>query len=282
MIVRGGGITIFKRARLALPLAALLVAPAMLAQENATLVKRSGERVTGQLIDFGAVGFTMRVDGKARRVRTDEVAIVDFAGAQMSAEDWAKVSDGTHIVWLRNGETVRGQFYDIAGRSPLTITIKTSEGDRELASTEISRIVLARTTEALGTTGAQTRPAVPATGGGIVVPGQQAWTSAGIRVRRGEWVRFNATGEIRLTIDPADMAGAAGSAAGRTAASAPMPNAPIGALIGRVGNSQPFLIGDQTRVQMTAAGVLFLGINDDHLADNAGEFRVQVTGGTVR
>jgi hypothetical protein len=31
---------------------------------------------------------------------------------------------------------------------------------------------------------------------------------------------------------------------------------------------------------MPAGGVLFLGINDDHLADNAGEFRVQVQGGS--
>jgi hypothetical protein len=60
-----------------------------------------------------------------------------------------------------------------------------------------------------------------------------------------------------------------------------VPAAPIGALVGRVGNSQPFLIGDKTRVQMPANGVLFLG-NDDHHADNSGELRVQVQGGRVR
>ena len=122
----------------------------------------------------------------------------------------------------------------------------------------------------------------PSTGGGIVVPAQQGWTSTGIAVRRGEWITFNTTGQIRLTTDAADVAGAAGSPANRTAANAPLPGTPIGALIGRVGNSTPFVIGNQTRVQMPAAGVLFVGINDDHLADNDGEFRVEIQGGRVR
>jgi hypothetical protein len=53
-------------------------------------------------------------------------------------------------------------------------------------------------------------------------------------------------------------------------------NAPAGALIGRVGNST-FLIGTKDRVQMPAAGQLFLGVNDGHLPDNDGAFQVQVT-----
>jgi hypothetical protein len=54
---------------------------------------------------------------------------------------------------------------------------------------------------------------------------------------------------------------------------APIPGALAGALIGRVGNGQPFAIGDQTiALPMPAAGQLFLGINDDHCADNRGQF----------
>lgn len=272
-----------KRLGLALALSALVAAPLAWAQESATLVLRSGERVSGQLIDHGGVGFTIRVNGQERNVATNDVAIVDFGGGDMSASDWEKVTGGTHVVWLKSGETVNGQFYDIAGTSPLRITIKTASGDRQLASNEISRIVLARTNDAVATSGTQSgqTPSTPPTqGGGIVVPGNQAWTSAGIRVRRGEWVTFNATGQIRLTTDAADMASPAGAASNRTAANAPLATAPIGTLLGRIGNSRPFVIGNQTRVQMPAAGVLFLGINDDHLADNAGEFRVQVTGGS--
>jgi hypothetical protein len=51
-----------------------------------------------------------------------------------------------------------------------------------------------------------------------------------------------------------------------------------GALIGRVGNSQPFGIGDQkTALGMPATGQLFLGINDDHCGDNRGQFRCRST-----
>jgi hypothetical protein len=55
-----------------------------------------------------------------------------------------------------------------------------------------------------------------------------------------------------------------------------MPNELAGALIARIGNSRPFGIGDQTSIPMPAAGVLFLGINDDGLQDNTGEFRVEI------
>lgn len=279
----------FKRTMLALSLVTLALVTSTFAQENATLILRSGEKIAGQLSDFGGVGFTINVNGQDRQVPTNDVAIVDFTGKAMTNADWAKFSEGKHVLWLTNGQTVTGQFYDVGGRSPLNITLKTDEGDRQFSSREITRIVLARTDNAVAaTSGTQTPSPAPATesrpgtGGGIVVPAQQGWTSTGIAVRRGEWITFNTTGEIRLTTDAADVSGAAGSPANRTAANAPLPSTPIGALIGRVGNSSPFVIGNQTRVQMPAAGVLFVGINDDHLADNAGEFRVEIQGGRVR
>jgi hypothetical protein len=50
-----------------------------------------------------------------------------------------------------------------------------------------------------------------------------------------------------------------------------------GGLIGRVGDSEPFGIGNQTDpLPMPASGHLFLGVNDDHLADNEGSFRVVI------
>lgn len=269
-----------RKVMLTLVLGALVMAPAAWAQERATLILRSGEKVSGQLLDHGGVGFTIRVNDEERRIPTDQVAIVDFTGADMSADDWRKVSAGQHVLWLKSGEMVVGQFYDIGGTTPLNITFKTGTGDRQVSSNEIARIVLARTPDAVATTGTQTPPAASGAGG-IVVQAQQQWTSAGIRVRRGEWVTFQTSGEIRIATDEAHKTGPGGSTE-LPATNAPLPNAPVGALIGRVGNSRPFLIGAQTRVQMPAGGVLFLGINDGHLPDNAGEFRVQVQGSTVR
>ena len=88
---------------------------------------------------------------------------------------------------------------------------------------------------------------------------------------------FNGSGEIQLSADQSDIAGVAGSRTGRTSPNAPLPAALAGALIGRVGNSRPFGIGDQkTALGMPATGQLFLGINDDHCGDNRGQFKVEI------
>jgi hypothetical protein len=53
---------------------------------------------------------------------------------------------------------------------------------------------------------------------------------------------------------------------------------PAGGLIARVGDSGPFFFGDGGSLgQVPASGRLFLGVNDDFLRDNSGEFRVVIT-----
>lgn len=263
----------FKRTILALSVAALTITGVALAQENATLTLRNGDRVSGQLVDMGGVGFTVRVDGQERRIPTNDVAVIDFTGGSMSDADWSKKNEGQHLLWLKSGETINGQLYDIGGTSPLKITFKTSSGDREFSSADIGRIVLAKPSTAVATTGSLTPP----TGSGISVSPKQAWTATGITVRKGEVLTFHTTGEVQLSSDPSDVATAAGSKTGRRATGAPLPNALAGALIGRIGTGQPFGIGNQTTVPMPAAGQLFLGINDDGFDDNQGELRVEIT-----
>ena len=75
-----------------------------------------------------------------------------------------------------------------------------------------------------------------------------------------------------------------GVTTGARAPDSPVAAAPAGALVGKIGNGPAFLIGSRNRVQMTAAGQLFLGVNDGHLQDNEGSFQVQVAreGGAVR
>lgn len=261
----------------ALAVTAIAYVGAAQAQENATIVLKSGERITGQLIDMGASGFTVKVNNQDRQVPANDVATIDFTGGTMSADDWARVSSGQHIVWLRNGQTITGQLYDIGGTTPLRITIKTPEGERELSSSEVARIALARTDAAAagtaGTTGA-TPGAVT-----ITARGDQQWTPTGITVRRGEILRFNTTGEVRVGPGPDDAANPAGVLGGRTAPGTPIPSAIVGALIGRIGNGAPFGIGNQTSVPMPASGQLFLGINDNNFGDNTGEFRVEIMRG---
>lgn len=275
-----------KRTLFALFIAVLAAGTYAIAQEQATLTLRSGERISGQLIDMGGVGFTVRVNGQERQIATNDVAIIDFAGSAMTDADWQKVTGGSHVIWLKSGEVISGNLYDIGGTSPLNITFRTGGGERQISSGDISRIVLARTSTSVATTGEQqpsTTAATPSVGGGIAVPANQGWTSTGMIVRRGEILTFNTTGEIRLSGDASDVAGSAGSRAQRMAAGgAPLPNAFAGALVGRIGNGQVFAIGDQRQVRMPDSGQLFLGINDDHVGDNAGEFRVEIQRGRTR
>lgn len=246
------------------------------AQESATLVLRSGDKVSGQLVDMGGSGFTVRVSGQERQIPTNDVAVIDFGGnGDVSADQWAKVGSGQGVL-LKNGQSVQGQLYDIGGTSPLRITLKTASGDREFSSSEIGSIVLARPNNAVATSGSATA-GIPE-GQGIAVPANQQWTATGITVRRGEVLTFSSTGEAHLsTTDANDIAGAAGARSQRKAPGSPLPQHFAGALIGRVGNGEPFPIGGpENRVTMPAAGQLFLGINDDNVGDNSGGFRVNV------
>ncbi len=218
-----------KRTFLALSLAAFVAAGLAYAQENATLTLKSGERISGQLVDMGGVGFTVRVNGADRQIPTGDVAVIEFGGGDMSAADWAKVSGGQQLVWLRNGQTVEGSLYDIGGTQPLRITVKTSSGDREFSSSEVSRIVLARpnNTAAVATTGS-------ASGSAITVPARQQWTPTGIYVQRGQVVTFQTSGQVQLSGDANDIATVDGAKSQRYASRAPIPRSLAGALIGRV------------------------------------------------
>jgi len=269
----------------ALAIAAMASVGVAQAQQNATIILKSGERLSAQLIDHGGVGFTVKVNNEQRQIPTNDVAIIDFTGRTLTNDDWNKVTGGTNIAILRSGETVTGQFYDIGGTTPLRITMKTADGERDLSSNDVAVIVLARTDAAVAaaTGSAATTGSTPSTAGGtIVVNGNQQWTSTGLMVRRGERLTFTTTGEVRLSSAGDDVAQPAGAISGRKVAGSPMPSAIAGALIGRIGNGQPFGIGNLTSVVAPATGMLFLGINDDHVADNSGEFRVEIKRAGVR
>jgi hypothetical protein len=253
---------------------AMLVTGVAYAQNSATLTLRSGEKVSGDLVDLGGVGFTVRVNGNERQIPQNDVAVIDFTGGTMSDADWAKFTGTTQVV-LKSGQTIDGQLYDIGGASPLRLTIKTSSGDRELSSNEVSRIVMARPDNAAtGTTGAAATTTPVA--GAVTVQATQPWTSTGITVRRGQTINLQTTGEIQLSDNPGDVADAKGAKNARYATNAQMKQVLAGALIGRIGNGAPFAIGDQTTIAAPASGVLFLGVNDDGFADNKGNFQVVV------
>jgi Ca2+-binding EF-hand superfamily protein len=132
----------------------------------------------------------------------------------------------------------------------------------------------------LGSTAASTAEAdaTGTAGRTVVVDARERWTDTGIIVRRGDLLSFQADGTIRMSANANDTATPTGSAAGRRAPESPVNTHPAGGLIARIGDSAPVYVGDRSnRLRAPAAGRLFLSVNDDHLADNSGQFRVTIT-----
>ena len=110
----------------------------------------------------------------------------------------------------------------------------------------------------------------------VIVNNRQPWTDTGIDVRAGDTLNISATGRVRYSPRGTDISDADGTPA-LNRARAPMPDMPVGALVARVGTSAPFFVGARgNALRAPQSGRLFLGINDDILTDNSGEFRVNV------
>jgi hypothetical protein len=126
-------------------------------------------------------------------------------------------------------------------------------------------------------------PPVQTSGTTIRVPGNQQWVPTNINVQAGDTIRFDSRGEVRYSRNSADRATPAGAVNGSLSEAGPVPRAPLGALIGRVGSGtgfnrgRTFLIGSQGAVKMPTGGPLFLGINDDGVGDNTGDFVVTIS-----
>lgn len=108
----------------------------------------------------------------------------------------------------------------------------------------------------------------------VTVSADVDWNDAGIDVRAGQTVHFEATGQVRWGRDRRD--GPAGERNSPSNPNRPMPNRNAAALIGKIGNDL-FFIGDDTgAIRVRNSGRLYLGVNDDVLTDNSGNFRVVV------
>jgi Ca2+-binding EF-hand superfamily protein len=106
----------------------------------------------------------------------------------------------------------------------------------------------------------------------------QRWVDTGLYVYAGDAVRFQSSGTIQMSADANDVADAGGARSKRLAADAPMPDRVAGALIARVENRGPFFVGNRTTaIPVRYTGRLYVSVNDDHLDDNRGEYRVRVT-----
>jgi hypothetical protein len=281
-------------------LAALVLPAIASAQERAhqaTVLLRNGERVSGALedVDNGTVYVRASLNDQ-RKIALSQVALIDFVGGASGLPETELVvaRGANHVALLRGGESLQGQFVDIRGgetnaTEPHALIFRTTNGqERRVSLDAVSRIYLGNfpgsttVADSAPTPTTVTPSTEPLPPGAIRVPGNQQWVSAQMNVRKGERVNFNATGQIQLSDNANDVAHSAGSLTQRLAAGAPLPQNFAGALIARVGNSAPFPIGNATVVTMPSDGQLYLGVNDDEVSDNRGEFIVTIARQTRR
>jgi hypothetical protein len=259
------------------------------AETSATAVMRNGDRVRVDIVDMGAA-FTFRINGQEQSVPISDVVLIDFAsnGRHLPADEVARANDasGNGFVVMRNGDHFTSRLVDVTSSGNLGIF----SGDRRIEFSQVARVYLGsvghipeiatpapNVGEAGLTQNTRTSSVAPRRARTIVVPANVEWTNTGMRVSRGQTLRFEPSGEIRLSFNAEDVATAAGGKNQRFVEKSQLPTIPVGALIGRVGSGQPFSIGDTTQAfRMPANGRLFLGVNDDHVPDNSGNLVVKV------
>lgn len=268
-----------------LALATVLIETVPYAQEQVTVVRRNGDRASGRFEDWNRqtdVVYVRVTQSDQRQFPMRDVLVIDVGGSGTSlpASETQAAQGGDHVLVTRGGELLRGRLVNIEGgegsakpNEPRSVTFQAG-GERRFRMSEVARIYLGNYPQQAGG-GGGVATQLPA--GAIRVQANQQWTATNINVRRGDRVQFSVRGEIQLSADASDKAQAAGSLKGRKAANSPAPEFLAGALIGRVGGGVPFPIGNQSDpLPMPDAGPLWLGINDDVVGDNAGEFAVTV------
>lgn len=259
------------------------------AQDRATVQMRDGSTFEGRIEELTAKGelFVRVSQHDQRRVPVSSVALIDKVGAARGLPD-TEIREATgsqHLLLLSNGSSVKGRLVAIRGgegsaneNMPRTYVFQSNDGREQTFNPEqVARVYLGTYPFAAITGNSNSTSALDPgrdSPGSVRVPARGGWVNTGLRVRRGQYVGFTTTGEVQLSDNGSDRARPAGTS--RMAPGSPLPTVNAGALIGRVGNSQPFGIGDQSSVPMPFDGILFLAVNDDERSDNAGEFVVSL------
>lgn len=268
---------------------ALAVAGVAGAQEQATVLKRDGTRVSGRFEAWNRNNnmLYLRLSLHDQRIiPLGDSAVLEVAGGadNLPANEIEAARGSDHVLVLRTGEILRGRLLNIEGGEGSDnadigriLSFKPNDSpERRAKFAEVRRVYFGNFPAALAAAPAAPAPADPALPAGAVrVAANAGWVSTGFTLQRVDRVQFTTEGEVRLSADPDDKASPAGSLRGRYAPGAPAPSLLAGALIGRIGNGPPFAIGNQTAfLPMPAAGELFLAVNDDQVSDNEGAFVV--------
>jgi hypothetical protein len=127
----------------------------------------------------------------------------------------------------------------------------------------------------------------------VPVPGNAGWVDTGLDVVQGEELIIKGSGEITLQKgNPSANCGPAGL--DLMTVQQPIPNQNLGALVGKVAQliavrkdedtgeevrdeiAAYFFVGGESRVTIPVKGRLYLGVNENVVRDNGGEFTALV------
>lgn len=282
----------FRRSITALAVAACLTSAAV-AAERATVVLKDGSRQSGELVFHGANQRNIIDDfvnlgnaGTEKGVPLDQVALIDFGAGEVTAADLQQLDDRSHLLVLRGNVRQRGKLLNIVRGDTLQWQNESGQS-QEYAVRDVARVILsAEAARRLNPQQAAAAPASnddegPAPRGAIRVDARR-WVSTGMRVRKGDLVAFRTTGRVQVSPDQAHTSGPDGNPA-VPGANLLVPGMPVGGLIARVDDSEPFPIGsNSTPIAMPENGLLMLGVNDSEHGDNSGAFTVEVDTDTRR
>ena len=178
---------------------------------------------------------------------------------------------------LMNGRRIQGELLGVFGRE-IEFEERAGGGRRimRIPRTDIARIefVEDRYTDQRQ----DDRPIIPPRmrERNVTVNPTQAWTDTGIEVRAGQEIYFQTSGQV--TWSPNKRVDANGTRNSGSNPNRPLPSRDGGALLGRIGERDIFLIGlDMGPFRVRQNGRLYLGVNDDNLEDNTGSYRVIVS-----
>ena len=260
--------------------------PAQQAPDNITVQLRNGQIVRGALEDLEGGTLYVRVTrDDQRRLPIGEVALIDRVGGAsgLPETELREARHPEHVAFLTTGGSVTGKLVDIAGGAGSAAGEENKErrfifqlpdgSQRSVPGKDVGRVYRRLVLAAGRSDGRAGGPAD--SGRRRPGPANGQWIPTPYRVRPGQRLGFNVSGQVRLSVNPEDVASPAGGS--RMAPEAPVPNAPAGALIGRIGeDGRPFAIGNLPEVQMPGAGLLYLSVNDGERSDNSGEFMVLI------
>jgi len=261
--------------------------PTFNTNKSATLVMKNGDRHSGTLVYHNDNNFNLIENGQEKPYPVDQIAVVDLGGGTPSSGELNQLPTSAdppelqrHMIVLKDGTAIKGKLYTIKENA---FTFDTENGQRrDFDISNINRMYvsapgarqlyaaqLSQPTSAVATSG----QAVP---GSFTVNAASGWVDTGRTVRRGQQLSIQSTGEIHFGSGGDQVADPNGKQGDPSQPTLPLPSAGVGALIGRIGNGTPFLIGAQGSATMPASGRLFLGVNDRELSDNSGAFSVVI------